>query len=356
MKKRLPELTVASVLITVVTMLCRSYWADKASAIKASTASTNASNNTAEITNYQPTAGDQLIRDARIQLERRASVSARVRQQASLRNRRFRGVGGYWQQGGSDELLVRLELQIVGEESSLLQVCTGRFLWTDARLPTGRSITRLDLRKLRNEATRASDNFDELESGPTSWPQPPPALSLRYGGLSSLLSTLGDSFAFSAPQSMRWTPNPPLEGMPESIPVFAVVGQWKPAPLAAIEPKMKDVAAAEFSKRLAELPERIPQEVLLLFGQSDLFPYRIEFRNPQSAPPATGEQIAPIQLSSDPLECIEFEAVSFNTAIAAGQFDYLPGDAKFDDDTARQLEKIRLQRAEKIAARRPGRQ
>lgn len=305
----------------------------------------------------QPTAGDQLVRDARIQLERRASVAARVRQQASLRNRQFRGVGRYWQQAGSDELLVRLELQIVGEESSLLQVGTGRFLWTDERLPTGRSITRLDLRKLRNEATRASDDFEELEAGPTSWPQPPPPeLSLRYGGLSSLLSALAESFAFSPPQSMRWNPNPPLAGMPKSIPVFAVVGQWKPASLAAIEPQMRRASAADLSKRIAELPERVPREVLVLFGQSDLFPYRVEFRKQRTTSPAPGGQVTPFQLSSDPLLCIEFEAVSFNTAIAAGQFDYLPGDAKFDDDTAEQLEKLRLQRAEKVAARRSGRQ
>jgi hypothetical protein len=303
----------------------------------------------------QPTAGDQLIRDARIQLERRASVTARVRQQASLRDRQFRGVGGYWQKGGSDELLVRLELQIVGEEANLLQVGTGRFLWTDARLPTGRSITRLDLRKLRNEAARTADDFDEFESGHASWSQQP-ELSLRYGGLSSFLAALSDSFAFSPPQSMRWTPNPPLAGLPESMPVFAVVGQWKPASLAAIEPRMKEVVAAELPNRLSTLPERIPQEVLVLFGQSDLFPYRIEFRKQLSPPPAASRQIAPLQLSSEPLLCIEFEAVSFNTAIAAGQFDYLPGDAKFDDNTAEQLEKIRLQRAEKVAARQSGRQ
>jgi hypothetical protein len=289
-----------------------------------------------------PTAGDQLIRDARIQLERRASVTARLRQQVSLRNRQLRGVGGYWQQGGSDELLVRLEMQIVGEASSLLQVGTGRFLWTDERLPTSRSITRLDLRKLRNESARASDDFEDLESGPASWPRQPPELSLRFGGLSSLLAALGDSFAFSPPQSMRWTPNPPLDGAPESIPVFAVLGTWKPETLAAIVPK----------RRLPQLPERIPQEVLVLFGQSDLFPYRIEFRKQLGPTPAAGEQSTPFQLSSEPLLCIEFESVSFNQTIAAGQFDYLPGDAKFDDNTAEHLEIMRRQRAEKVAARR----
>jgi hypothetical protein len=205
---------------------------------------------------------------------------------------------------------------------------------------------------LRNEAMRATDDFEGLESGPNGWPQVPPDLSLRYGGLSSLLAALADSFAFSPPQSMRWTPNPPLEGMPASIPVFAVVGKWRPEALAAIEPKLTDVDATELSNRLVTLPERMPQEVLVLFEQSDLFPYRIEFRKQLGQPPAAGERIAPLQLSGDPLVCIEFEAVSYSAALAAGQFDYLPGDAKFDDDTAEHLEKIRLQRAEKVASRR----
>ena len=347
MKSKLPVLTAALLLAVGGFAGYRSYQLQRSPIARSRSETPNTGTADAEagqsqpIVPAQPTVGDQLVRDARIQLERRASVTARVRQQVSLRDRQLRGIGGYWQQGGSDELLVRLELQIVGEESSLLQVATGRFLWTDARLPTGRWITRLDLRKLRNEAARSSDDFEELESGPTSWPQRPPELSLRYGGLPSLLAALADSFAFSPPQSMRWTPNPPLERMPESIPVFAVVGEWKPAALAAIEPQ----------HRPAQLPERIPQQVLVLFGQSDLFPYRIEFRKQLNPPPAAGEQPAPLQLSSNPLQCIEFEAVSFNTAIAAGQFDYLPGDAKFDDNTTEHLEKLRLQRAEKLAAR-----
>ena len=46
-------------------------------------------------------------------------------------------------------LRVRLELQIAGQDSSLLQVSNSRFLWVDRRLPTGRTVTRVDLRQLR---------------------------------------------------------------------------------------------------------------------------------------------------------------------------------------------------------------
>ncbi len=35
---------------------------------------------------------------------------------------------------------------------------------------------------------------------------------------------------------MRWTPAQPLEGLPTSLPVFAVVGHWKPEVLALFVP------------------------------------------------------------------------------------------------------------------------
>ena len=131
---------------------------------------------------------------------------------------------------------------------------------------------------------------------------------------------------------MRWTPAPPLEGLPESLPVFAVVGHWKP-----------DDARSLFCRQARTppaLPERLPQEVLLLFGQSDLFPYRIEFRkllNPPGALAANG-QPAPFQLSRQPLVLLELSDVSFDGQIAAGQFDFSPGDAEWDDRTAEHLE------------------
>ena len=116
----------------------------------------------------EPTAGDQLLLQARTQLERRASVTARLRHQVSLDGRQLFGVGGYWQQGSGEDLRMRLELQIANQETSLLQVSNGRFLWTDQRLPAGRSITRLDLRKVRSEWSRAEQELDDLEPGQAS--------------------------------------------------------------------------------------------------------------------------------------------------------------------------------------------
>ena len=79
--------------------------------------------------------GDKLLVQAATMLERRASVSARLRHQAFLRGNQIYGIGSYWQQGSGAELRVRLELQIAGQEASLLQISNSRFLWIDRHLP-----------------------------------------------------------------------------------------------------------------------------------------------------------------------------------------------------------------------------
>ena len=82
--------------------------------------------------------GNQLLIQAAAQLERRASVTAKLRHQVALGGQQLYGVGSYWQQGSGEELKVRLELQIAGQEAQLLQVCNSRYMWLDRRLPTGR--------------------------------------------------------------------------------------------------------------------------------------------------------------------------------------------------------------------------
>src|SRR4051812_39718161 len=61
--------------------------------------------------------GNELLVKAAGQLERRASVTARMRHQVALEGQQLYGVGSYWQQGSGEALKVRLELQIAGEEA-----------------------------------------------------------------------------------------------------------------------------------------------------------------------------------------------------------------------------------------------
>jgi hypothetical protein len=161
------------------------------------------------------------------------------------------------------------------------------------------------------------------------------------------LASFADSFTFLPPQAMRLKLDPPLVKESVSLPVFATIGHWRPERLDEITAKAAGTKSTGSNKgrRSEKLPSRLPQEVLLIVGQADLFPYRIEYRQTSAVPatPADGAA-APYQLSTLPLLQLEFSDVSFNTPIAASQFDFSPGDAQWNDRTTEQLQKVRRDR------------
>jgi hypothetical protein len=304
--------------------------------------------------------GDELLLQAANRLERRASITARMRHQVSVDGQDLFGVGSYWQQGSGEELKVRLELQIAGRDAQLLQVYNGRDLWIDRRLPTGRTVVRYDLRKVRLDPVLAPSDPDKLDPGKANWSPIQPFLMAHSGGLPSLLASLGDNFNFLPPQPMRLAMEQPAPAQPTSVPVYAIVGQWKPDKLAALIAKAEDPANENAPKKKAKppkIPERMPQEVLLLVGQADLFPYRIEYRQLETptigSPPSSGEGqgVIPYQLSVHPLVVLEMSDVVFDAPIAAGQFDYTPGDAVWVDQTANLIERLRRQQQGQVATR-----
>ncbi len=341
MKNKLPALTAVALLAVGAILGFRSL--QRGDQVRSNTAPT-ASTGEPATAPALPTAGDQLMVQARLALERRVSVTARIRYQAALNGRSLAGFGGYWQQGRGDSMHMRFELRVNHEDTSLLQVSDGRFIWSDQRVPAGRTITRLDLGKVRSESKHDDEEFEDLGSGRIRIAPPEPDLANRTGGLPKLLMVLSDCFAFQAPQSRRGTPAQPLEGLPASLPVFAVVGRWKPDVLAHFVPEGKGLEA---------LTERLPQEVLLLFGQADLFPYRIESRQlfPAPAAAATPEPSAAFQLSSDPLMLLELSAVSFDSQVPAGQFDYAPGQENWNDLTAEYIDALKQEREKRMARR-----
>jgi hypothetical protein len=300
--------------------------------------------------------GNRLLMQAAAQLDRRASVSAKLRHQIAIGGAQLYGVGSYWHLGSGEEFKMRLELQIAGQEATLLQVCNSRFSWIDRRLPTGRSVVRIDLRQLRADPSLVSTNLNDIRPGEANWSTTLPEMASFTGGLPSMLSSLQQNFAFLPPQAMRLTVPTSANEEPTSVPVWAVVGQWKPEKLAALLSKTQDVAGqppADPSKLLhKKLPERMPEEVLLLVGQADKFPYRIEYRKletPQAL--STDGPSIPYQLSVHPMIVLEYSDVVFDTPIAAGQFDYAPGDADFDDQTTAILERLRQQQQSQVATR-----
>jgi hypothetical protein len=291
------------------------------------------------------------------QLERRASVTAGLGYAVDLGGHQLSGRGRYWQKGSGEELRLRLELEIQGQESSLLQVSNARFLWVDRRLPTGRFVTRIDLRQLRAEPTLTASNLDEIQPGGANWSALQPELTAQSGGLPSLIAALAENFSFLPPQAMLIAIESPTGGESTKTPVFAVVGHWKPERLPALLNGERDKSGDSSRERMSyaelmqTLPEQLPQEVLLLVGQADLFPYRIEYRRLETPTPIAGNgPPIPYQLSVHPMVVVQLSDVAFDAPIAVGQFDYAPGDADWVDQTAALLERLRHERREQVAA------
>jgi hypothetical protein len=305
----------------------------------------------------ETTAGDQLLTKAANELGRHASISARLFYAASIDGKDIKGVGNYWQQGSGDELKVRLELRIEGHDAQLLQVCNGRFMWIDRKLPTGRVVSRIELRKLRADPTLNSDNLSEIKSGEASWSPLQSVLTPYMGGLPALLGSLSENFTFMPPQSSTLEIAPP-DAAPTKLPVYAVVGHWKSDKIAALLAKAPSLGidgqplpATPPKQPHKGVPKRLPEEVLVVFRQADLFPYHIEYRKVETPALPAGGPAAPYQLSVHPMVVVEFTDVVFNAEMPAGQFDYVSGDANLVDQTPIILERLREKHRAEVATR-----
>jgi hypothetical protein len=298
--------------------------------------------------------GDRLVVQVVNQFDRHNSVAAHLRHRSSIGGVELHGVGNYWQQGSGETLRVRLELKFANQEGcSLLQVSNRGILWVDRQLPSGRTVTRYNLRQLRVDPVLSAGDLESIQPGEASWSPMQPELSSHSGGLSSLLAALGDHFTFLPPQAMRLALAPPITEQPTNIPVFAVVGHWKPAKLAELTSADQKLESGNSeSETSPRLPARLPREVLLLVGQADLFPYRIEYRRQETSLATSGDgNVAPYQLSANPLVVLELSDVAFDLPIDGGQFDYNPKDVEWVDQTAKLRERLRKQRQAEVAGR-----
>jgi hypothetical protein len=221
-----------------------------------------------------------------------------------------RGAGD---EGSWDRLLIRLELriQIGDQQSSLLQILSpptpaGHYLWTYCKLPDEERLSRVDL-------VRAARALDKA--------QPTPGLGTEgmlsgLGGLPRLLRGLQAAFDFSSAE----------QGHFGRLPVWRLQGQWKPDRLAKILPDQKAAIEAGRPPDLVKLPEHLPDRVVLMLGQDDLFPYRIEYR--RGIPLKAGGRD-----DSRALVTMELFDVKLNVPIDRNRFIYNRGTTDFSDQT-----------------------
>ena len=92
-----------------------------------------------------------LLASAVTQLDKQATISARVRQQVQLLGHQIVGSGSYEQIGPPDQRRFRLELKVpVGDGTgSFERIQTGKDLWISEDMPDRSSLTQVDVARVR---------------------------------------------------------------------------------------------------------------------------------------------------------------------------------------------------------------
>jgi hypothetical protein len=256
-----------------------------------------------------PTA-EETLQAAIREIDRYESIVAKVRQRAALLGKELVGSGTYVQ-GPVRYNLVRLELslRVDDKQTTLLQICDGKQLWTHRDLWGETKLTCLDAQRVlaalqRNEAAQKRAAVE----------------GLALGGLPRILRELQRCFQFD-------------EVLPSklgSLPVRVLKGHWRTDRLKTMLPDQAEAIAAGSPADLSRLRAHLPDEVLLYVGRDDLFPYRVEYRRTTDNHMAAffGDTHGPAILFA-----LEFYEVRVNSPVDPLQFVFTPGTARFEDQT-----------------------
>jgi hypothetical protein len=217
--------------------------------------------------------------------------------------------------------LFRLELKVqMGEDArTLLEVCDGSYFWR-CEWYKGKCIAeKTDLAR----AVRAWEGRRDLGAlgDMGSWP--------RLGGLSRLLRELRNWFQFVAADETK---------LADQTPVIRLHGVWRPERLATLAPGPPGRVTSG-TIGLKDLPEHLPDSVMLFLDRDDLFPFRIEYRRqklPSLPVHAAGEEFAIVTM--------DFYLVNLNQPIDADRFAFSPRNLNYSDQTDRFLERLGLKR------------
>jgi hypothetical protein len=191
-------------------------------------------------------------------------------------------------------------------------------LWIRREAGTAVSLGRVDLERIR-DAVRSRGRTSWVDAS-SNW--------LAVGGLAQLLAALGENFQFSAPQAVRT----------DKASLWVVDGRWKPARLAELLPDQRDAILAGQAVDPARLPPQLPTNVRVVLGQSDLMPYRIEYR--RAVP--SGNAPSPEAAQTEPNVVLEILAIRRPQDLDPGLFAYEPGNQEVTDYTDLYLQALNL--------------
>lgn len=294
-----------------------------------------------------PEQSSPLLAESLHSLRQVPNLEAKLRVRIELMGHSLTGVGSYLQSAGDDAIRSRLELkmQVADRVASLLQVNDGRFSWLRDDLDREPRLVRIDLRRLREEATDGKRRLVDRESGASdsdlefvaavpvrnskTGESPSSASSFRrpwalLGGLPRLICDLDDNFEFDAPRETR-------RG---DIPVWVVEGRWRTDSLARVLPGQRQRILEGKPLSTSQLPAFVPHAVRLTLGRSDElpgFPYLIEFLRGQ------GKSWHPRQVSeaedTSPMVAMEIYEVRVPEELDPSLFKYNPANQDVVDRT-----------------------
>ena len=251
--------------------------------------------------------GQAIVGDAIRAIDAQRSISAQMRHRISLFGHQLVGAGVYQQldEGPQRRLRLDMKVKVADQQTSMQQICDGRFLWVRRELGETTSVGRVDLRRVRDAV---GDSNDASLNAAAQW--------MLLGGLPQLLGQLERNFQFAEPRAATL----------ENTRVIVLDGRWKPQALVAVAPHLKDKIAVGRSVDPDILPPQLPAHVRLVVRQADRFPIRIEYLRVGKASDA----------DAPPLESImtmELFDVRLNQEIDPIVFQYKPGNAEVADHT-----------------------
>ncbi len=264
-----------------------------------------------------PPAGEELIAQAAQQLYRQPALSAKIRQRVRMFGTELVGSGEYLQLGDAPEKMLRLDLKLhlAGQVSSLQQVSNGAELWTRREVLNAKTLSFVDLQRIRRELGGASQS-------------PPPDFAADWmvlGGLPALLKGLDASFQFGPARSAQFN----------QFDVWVIEGTWTSTELAKLLPDQKEAILAGHPADVRRLPPEAPEQVQVILGADDLFPYQIDFRRGRSAEAGQGS-------AWESMLTMELFEVQFGAQLDPLQFQYKAGAQEVADHTELYLRKFGL--------------
>ncbi len=259
--------------------------------------------------------GQDLLAAAIESLEENEAVRASVRHETTLLGRRVVGRGVYLEQQASPWRRVRLELSTqMGEKAgSLVQLCDGRYLWTYDSLAPQPRVEKVDLARVAEalDDGRQPEDLVDLSTVPT------------FYGLPKLLKALSRRFAFGRAAPGRWGP--------ARQPVWRVEGQWIAQQATVDTEHAADRGSSGAAPvRGPALPPLVPDTVVVLLDQQNLFPLRIEFRWTREA-----------ALGKDAAVVVDLFDVKLDVPIDSTRFSYSPGNLEVVDQTRQAIGRLR---------------